>query len=487
MNRCSITACFFPQAYGCDTEDKSECLLRAALGENVSRVSDVMTHCTPCSVAAAIIRRVRENPGPSYHLHVIAGVDKKKEIMVDFVSGMVLQDMPPVGAPQQCMIFASDEESVVCKLLGGESISSLSSVLDDMNQIFLVSLRFQERVVTVVALEQLSTSLVASTVGSGDVNIWVLLNRPQEIEREVTLLNESVSMCEVVKEFLGSFWDTVAVSMGHADADRAVLVGASTPFPVPHAITGDALSNVGLTAERSPRGDVLSQRLEESQREVVRLKKRLEVTEAEVRRLSALERRLRAQEHSAVELDGMKSFSTVECQTDICPLANGGRVGAAVSRCEEDEVQLKEQAVIAMQQELSALRVKLCEVQKCMTETHGENIRNAADYQCRERVWQRELRRMREERDAAVGECERLRSVSLHQAPNDDTVRKAVQAAQALRDRELDELLMKVRAITNSHGTNARSNASLQSPKRGRSGVSTRRFSPAFDGEGLVL
>ncbi|AAZ11982.1 uncharacterized protein TEOVI_000560700 [Trypanosoma equiperdum] len=488
MSRCNVAACFFPQQYGCETECGSESLLRAVLGDNANRVDSVMNHCTPHCVAAAIARCIREGPNFPHHLHVIAGVGRFKEIMIACLIDMIPQPLFSIDVPLQCMMFASEEGSVVCKLFDSESMPSLLSTANDMEQIFLVSLRHERRMVTIVAVEQLSTSLVASMLGSVCSNIWVLLSGLHTTEREMSLLNEAMAIRDAVREFssaVGAVSTELHVeeeSSAHATPPVAVEV-VHPSAPSLKGVEDNDTAVVVSSAEAETVSDTQSvaRRLEESQCEVNQLRKKLEEAEDTIHRFRAAERRAEEEKKNLSLAESLAATTPVATSERAESLFCEGTGGLDSQNSKGNENWVGERTVVATQRELSAMQAKLSELQRCLVETSEGNLGRVREFQCRELEWQRELRRRTEERDVALQECERLRGATPCHGSQEKVFSRAVETPHAHQEQELDNLLSRIRSITAAHGNAAHSEFPMLFSSQRSAGGAGQPLSPRGD------
>ncbi|KEG14894.1 hypothetical protein DQ04_00271280 [Trypanosoma grayi] len=428
MGRFGVTLCLVPQSCGRGVEYLPEDQVKVALGSALTRVDRVLSHASPHRIAGAVADSVRAAPAFTHQLNILIDNGNSMETLVPFLCDITAQQSSDDELPLQCMIFASDEASVVCEILGKEEMGSVRDVVKGMRQIVLVGLKYKQRTVTLLVVDQLSTTLIAAMLNSAWCHLWLVQSGHQVIERSVTVLREAVAVCDAAKDFRHS---PDSVVTGPRDIEALLQARASSDMEAQQLAAwwrqytlGDesapcqaiADENVALRTERAQlqahwarREEDFARQLKETEHEIERLKQALQEAEA-----------------SATEL--------------------GSRL---VENKEETRAQ-KEGLTAEQSEGDKRLHQLLQEYHDRFGELKEENMRNVLEFHEREKEWQAELRREAEGREMLAEECRQLRTVVAEQGSSMDLVKGALQATRALQEQEIDELLNKVRAISSA-------------------------------------
>ncbi|KAG8348530.1 hypothetical protein ERJ75_000732600 [Trypanosoma vivax] len=465
MGRFDITVCFLSRGTGSGESSVPEGFIRAVMEEREATVDHVLRNATSHCVAAALAASVYQSPMFSHQLHVVAGVTGAKETLVAYLSDTCGRS-GDYGLPQQCMMFASDGVSVVCELVEGSKVSSLLEIVSRLKKIFLVALKFKDKSVTIVVVEHLSTTLIASLLCASWCHVWLLLSETQTTEQSVSLLSEAISVRDAVK----GFHQTVADQTIEAEQMEALLCARATSQTEALLLlnqwrgrgTGkaaatpkDVSSEPCPEAESEERIRSLTRLLDNARNEVDGLKRKLQLAESRV------QERIVAEARAADLESGLCRMRQELCEQRERAESERARVEERFqllqrdyqsklnecSRMLNDEKEETRKLKI-LEAELRRTQAELCQAKERLDEVSKENLSNVEEFQRAERNWQNEVKNEAAKLSSALEECDRLRRIiSSHVSPT-DAVKDAVDSARALQVRELDELLDKIRSLS---------------------------------------
>ncbi|EKF37763.1 hypothetical protein MOQ_002038 [Trypanosoma cruzi marinkellei] len=476
MTRLDVFLCFVPPGSGSRGNSLPEEHFRHTLGDLVGSVDDVLSRATPRRILSAIAKCVHSAPAFSHQMNLIVGKEDSREIILGLLYDLTHHQDGDDAVPLQCMFFAFDGGSVVCEIVGEEEMGSVMEVMSAMRHIVLVALKFRCRTMTLVVVEQLSTTLIASMLGCAWCNVWLLLGGGIDVERSVAVVREALSVRDAVRNFC-HFPEEKISEINDVEVmlrARAFLDGEAQQIAAPwqqYAERGEtkagterlAVENATLRNERAElqtllreREEYFTEQIELKEDELTQLRRALQHAEENEEKLTEAEVRITELESCLAEKE--EELYMWKEHRDKNPLEASERTQQIEidfhtrqeELCDRTESPKNGDIINALQRELSETQAKLREMQQQWEASREENLQNVMEFQEREREWQMELRQREKERETVAEECRRLRSVVASQGSGMDVVKEAVEATRLLQEQELDELLKKIRAISSA-------------------------------------
>ncbi|RNF25153.1 uncharacterized protein Tco025E_02301 [Trypanosoma conorhini] len=504
MGRLDIILCTAPPASGGGANSLLEEQASLALESLTRRVDQVLSHATPRRVVSAIAARVRSAPAFSHQMNILVGTEDSREILMGLLYELTYQQHGEDAVPLQCMLFASDQASVRCEIVGQEEMGSVMEVMRGMQRIVLVALKFRSRTMALVVVKQLSTTLIASMLGSAWCNVWLMQGGLVSVERSAAVLREALTVrdavegcCHISEDALAGIVDLGAVLQARALSDGEAQGLAARWRQLTRG--GEAASedrrlvedNAALRAAHAELQVYLGEREEcfakengAMQREIERLRQSLQQAEANGEKLKEAEARVALLESRLAEKDEVPQSqrdqidrNRLEASKSMQPVEIDRH-----NRLEQlrDGIGLQKYGDVknGLRQELSETQAALRSAQQRWEALRKESLQNVMEFHEREKEWQVVLKRGEKERDILAEECRQLRSVVTSQGSSLDVVKEAVESTRLLQELELDELLKKIRAISLASASASHRRVSPRRARHSDSWRGLRKLSP---------
>lgn len=452
-----VALCLIPPVLGNGIDYVSEEHFRLALGGTTDCVDRVVSYATPLRIASAVAESVRSAPEFSHQLIALVGGGDVRQTLATLLHDLTRCEGDDSTVPLQCMFFASDEASVACKIIGREEMRSVGELMREMGHIVLIALRYKRRVVRLVIAEQLSTTLIASMLGCAWCGLWLVLGGHMGIERSASMLREALAVRDAVKKFCQPL-DNTALEIEDVEALLQARAASDAEGQCLSAWWRRCLDGAATTSARRPRvGERAAQRVGGAdQQEVVAGREGFfsgqpeETVSGATARIAALEsrlaekdRELRVQRHC---VDTRQRETNNPIEESLLKYDTGPQ-----EMRDANSSHKKENTIENLRRELLKAQVAIRDMQQRWDALREENLQNVVEFHQKEKDWQAELKREEEEREVVAEECQRLRSVVSSQGSGMCVVKEAIEAAQALREKELDDLLNKIRAISSAN------------------------------------
>ncbi|ORC90773.1 uncharacterized protein TM35_000071970 [Trypanosoma theileri] len=487
MGRFNLDLCLIPQVTEGGVEYLPEDELRLALGSIAARADHIVSYATPHRIAAAIASNVRAGSEFTHQINMLIGNTHSREALIELLCDLTSKHVEDENLPLQCMIFASNETSVVCEIIGREEMKSVKEVICGMRQIVLVALKYGRRTVTFVVAQQLSTTLIASMLGSSWCHLWLLLGGNDSIDRSVSMLREALAVRDAVNGFRQvseplirekDDIETLLQARASSDEEAQQLIDVLQKYMVEdnhkdfqrivdeHAALQAAHADLQLYL--TEREEYFTTQLEETEQEIEYLRQRLQESTTRVEKLDETEARIMeletelAKKNEELFIQREKAFeSQREAEEQIQQLNLEYNIKLKELQSMDDRHKV-ENSVDSLQAELLEAQAALREMQEQLDDLNEENLQNVMEFQEKEKDWQKELKRAREKTEAAIEECLQLRTAITSQDSSMDIVKDTIQATWALQEQELDDLLLKIRAISSANASNVHRRVSPQ-------------------------
>ncbi|ESL11118.1 hypothetical protein TRSC58_01141 [Trypanosoma rangeli SC58] len=466
-----IILCTAPPAFGGEGNSLPEKQSRLALEGLASRVDQVLSHATPRRIVSAIAARVRSAPAFSHQMNILVGAEGSREIVLGLLYELIYQQHGEDAVPLQCMFFASDPASIRCETVGQEAMGSVMELVRGMRHIVLVALKFRGRTMTLVVVEQLSTTLIASMLGCVWCNLWLVQGSLDSVERSISVLQEALSVLDAVEGFCNLPEDKVA---GRADVgavsqtdvlsdEEAQRVAARwQKLTLRHETRYDyrrlADENAALRIARTElqvrpgeREECFAKEIEVKEREIARLRQLLQQTEVNGEKLNKAEARGM---HLESRLDDKgEGFQLQKDQMGVSKQIQPiemDRHNGLEQLCDGIDSAKDGEVINRLRQDLSEGQARLRRMEQQWEALKEENLQNVMEFHEREKEWQVELKRGEDERGILAEECRQLRSVVTSQGSSLDLVKETIESTRLLQEQELDDLLKKIRALSSA-------------------------------------
>ncbi|KAH9580018.1 hypothetical protein LSM04_006436 [Trypanosoma melophagium] len=480
MDRFNLALCLVPRAAEAGVEYFPEDELRLALGGIAARADHIVSYATPHRIAAAIASNVRAAPEFTHQVNMLIGNTVCREALIELLCDLTSSEhMDSDKVPLQCMIFASDEASVVCEIIGREEMKSVEEVICGMHQIVLVALKYGRRTVTFVVAEQLSTTLIASMLGSSWCHLWLFLGGNDSIDQSVSMLREALAVRDAVNGFRHSSAplirekeDIEALLQARASSDgeakqlmksfQRFILEEDAHKEFQQIVDENAVlqaAQADLQLYLTEREEYFTRRLEETEQEIEYLREKLQESTTKVKEIGEKEARIieletqLAKKNEELFIQQERAFTNQqEAEKQIQQLNLEHNI--TLKKIQNMDVSHKvENSVGSLQSELLKAQAALRDLQQQLDDLNEENLQNVMEFQAKEKNWQKELKQEKTKREVAIKECLQLQTVINSQGSSMDVVNETIQASLALQEQELDDLLLKVRAISSANAS----------------------------------